>query len=167
MDLVPNIIEFQKSIVSDSNQRTVFITFAGFWEDRTVVPDDFFETIDTVSKTAEGVIMLGVPRVSIWRKYQNSQTHNSCLCSNVKSLISHWSPSSITNEEHHEHKSEGCLTGSWAMRSSKRRSLWILIDLTLGSQNKMQLMGAHNACNNLLSVKQSVLNDTQLPQASS
>lgn len=61
---MPSLQQYQKVVASKSSQRVAYITFAGFWEDQPTVSEEFLSTLDVLRKTAEAVMLVGVPRVS-------------------------------------------------------------------------------------------------------
>lgn len=64
MDLVPQLQEYHSKVAQNSSQKLAYITFAGFWEDRTEVSQEFLDTLDNIRKTADAIVMIGVPTVS-------------------------------------------------------------------------------------------------------
>ena len=65
MDLVPTLSEFDASIVTlHPEHHPVYITFAGFWEDKSTIPEDYLKVLETIRQRARMLIIMGVPLVS-------------------------------------------------------------------------------------------------------
>lgn len=67
MDLTPFLLEFHNGVISaesaHNKEQLAYVVFAGFWEDKPEVPEDFLAALDTIRASAKTLIIMGVPRV--------------------------------------------------------------------------------------------------------
>lgn len=65
-DLVPNLKEYHTRVAGAlSREQLLYITFAGFWEDQSLVPGDYLAALDEIRQGAKLLIIMGVPLVSL------------------------------------------------------------------------------------------------------
>ena len=65
-DLVPALTEYHAKVAfAVPPGQLTYVTFAGFWEDQSEVPEDYLQTLDRIREAAKLLIIMAVPTVSL------------------------------------------------------------------------------------------------------